>query len=138
MKNRCHNPANKDFSDYGGRGIIVCKRWRDSFENFFADMGPRPSPKHSLDRYPDNDGNYEPKNVRWATPRQQHQNTRYNRIIRFDGRQQWATAWAQELGFNPQTIAERIKRGWPAERLFVPVYRRKSIGTRKARRSEMR
>lgn len=70
MMDRCNNPNNIGYSGYGGRGIKVCARWR-KFENFFADMGPRPSPKHSLDRYPDNDGNYEPGNVRWATADEQ-------------------------------------------------------------------
>jgi hypothetical protein len=66
MKQRCLNPRNKRFPDYGGRGITVYKEWADSFEAFFAYVGPRPSPEYSLDRE-DNDGNYEPGNVRWTT-----------------------------------------------------------------------
>ena len=76
MKDRCTNPNNKQFKDYGGRGIKVCKRWHNSFEAFLADMGMKPSPEHSLDRYPNNDGNYEPKNCRWATWKQQASNKR--------------------------------------------------------------
>ena len=70
---RCRNPNNKDYEYYGGRGIMVCRRWqgRHGFENFFSDLGERPSPKHSLDRWPDKNGNYEPTNCRWATPPQQ-------------------------------------------------------------------
>jgi hypothetical protein len=73
MKGRCYNPANPKFYRYGGRGITVCERWRDNFENFAADMGPRPSPLHSIDRI-DNDRGYEPGNCRWATQLEQQRN----------------------------------------------------------------
>lgn len=85
MKSRCFDTNRPDYSDYGGRGITVCERWSDSFSNFFADMGPRPSSKHSLDRYPNNDGNYEPGNVRWATPIEQGSNKRNNISVSMDG-----------------------------------------------------
>lgn len=75
MTQRCHNPNNKAFRHYGARGISVCPEWRKSFEKFRDYMGERPSPKHSIDRI-DNDGNYEPGNVRWATQKQQVQNRR--------------------------------------------------------------
>lgn len=75
MKMRCFNPKNDRFADYGGRGITVCERWRDSFEAFLEDMGMRPSPKHSIDRI-DVDGNYEPGNVRWADGSTQTKNRR--------------------------------------------------------------
>lgn len=74
MINRCERPTYRGWHRYGGRGITICERWRISFENFFADMGERPTPKHSLDRYPNNDGNYEPANCRWATKKQQSEN----------------------------------------------------------------
>jgi hypothetical protein len=74
MIQRCTNPKATKYENYGGRGIAVCKHW-EKFENFYADMGPRPA-GHSLDRYPDNDGNYEPSNCRWASREQQEQNKR--------------------------------------------------------------
>jgi hypothetical protein len=75
---RCYNPKNHAYNDYGGRGITMCDRWRGphGFENFFSDVGPRPSLKHSLDRFPNNDGNYEPGNCRWATKEEQRHNQR--------------------------------------------------------------
>jgi hypothetical protein len=74
MKNRCLNPKDKRYDRYGGRGIAVHPEWLNSFEAFFAYMGKRPTAKHSIDRYPNYDGNYEPGNVRWATPVEQRRN----------------------------------------------------------------
>lgn len=79
MRQRCGNPANKRFSDYGGRGISVCERWT-TFVHFYADMGPRPSDRHSIDRI-DNNGDYEPGNCRWATPKEQRANQRPKSVM---------------------------------------------------------
>ena len=78
MKARCYNPNNKYYKNYGERGIEVCDRWKDSFENFFEDMGPKPSSKHSIDRI-DVNGNYEPENCKWSTDQEQARNKRNQR-----------------------------------------------------------
>jgi hypothetical protein len=114
MVQRCTNPNRQDFTSYGGRGISVCDKWRDSFEAFFADMGERPSPQHSIDRFPNNDGNYEPGNVRWATKHQQMQNTRATRLITFNGETMGLNAWAKKLGLNKESLRTRLNN-WPLE-----------------------
>lgn len=114
MIQRCHHPPHPYYKYYGARGITVCNEWRNSFEKFIADMGLRPSPKHSLDRI-DNAGNYEPGNCRWATSMEQMSNTRRNRLITFRGKTQHRAAWARELGMYENTISQRIAKGWPVE-----------------------
>lgn len=79
MKSRCLNIKDKDYPQWGGRGIEVCDEWVNSFVNFYRDMGKRPTDKHSLDRT-NNDGNYEPSNCRWATPSQQQSNKRLYKV----------------------------------------------------------
>lgn len=118
LKGRCLNPRNHKFAEYGGRGITVCERWRNSFEAFLEDMGRRPSPHHSLDRI-DNSGHYEPNNCRWATPDQQSNNKRNNRKVFADAN---LVAAARLHGLQPQTLYHRLKAGWSIERaLLTPV-----------------
>jgi hypothetical protein len=116
MLYRCRNPRNRAWKNYGGRGIAVCERWH-KFENFYADMGPRPSLDHSLDRI-DNDGNYEPSNCRWATELMQKNNRRDNVVISHDGRSMSVAQWARALGIADATLRERYKRGLRPPRLF--------------------
>jgi hypothetical protein len=119
IKDRCLNSKTKAFRYYGGRGITVCDRWKDSFENFIEDMGPRPSPKHSIDRT-NNDGNYEPGNCRWATRVQQMNNKRSNVNITFNGVTKTAAQWSREVSVRSATLRARIfKYGWSAERALT-------------------
>jgi len=122
MIKRCTDSGIRGYPNYGGRGISVCERWNNSFENFYADMGERPSGKHSIDRI-NNDGNYEPENCRWATTQEQTRNTRRTRMVTFAGRTQCLQAWADESGISKQTISLRLRTGWTVEdALTKPVW----------------
>lgn len=123
MKDRCENPRTKNFKDYGGRGIKVCERWH-SFENWFADMGPLPSPGHSIERR-DNNGNYEPTNCYWATRAEQAKNKRNNRWLTANGETLHLSEWARRLGTTTGAILHRLKAGWPVRRaLSEPISER--------------
>jgi hypothetical protein len=121
MITRCENPNVKEFMSHSGRGIKVCDRWKDSFADFLADMGPRPSPQHSIDRINVN-GNYEKSNCRWASTKEQAENKRNTVMIEFNGRKQSVATLAREMGISRKTVHARIKKGWPAERLFDPLF----------------
>lgn len=111
MKARCHNENDHQFENYGARGIVVCDRWRDSFEAFLADMGKRPSKAHSLDRE-DNDGPYSPDNCRWATGVEQASNKRNNRMLTINGRSETLAEWARISGKTVSLIHHRLQAGW--------------------------
>jgi hypothetical protein len=138
MRQRCHDPRNAGYRNYGGRGIRVCTRWRESFAAFLEDVGPRPGPEYSLDRV-NNDGHYEPGNVRWATHIEQCRNTRNNVLLTFRGETKCLAAWAEALGVAPITLRSRIDRGWTVERaLTTPVDARFSRGGPRHSRGHLR
>lgn len=114
MRQRCLHPNHHAFASYGGRGITICDRWRDSFQAFRDDMGPRPSPLHSLDRI-DNDGPYSPENCRWATAQEQQHNTRTAHKITAFGETLPLRVWGQRAVVSRRTIARRIEEGMSAE-----------------------
>lgn len=111
---RCYNPKHKDFRSYGGRGIGVCREWRDNSAVFLAFMGPRPSAQHSIERI-DCDGDYEPSNCKWATTREQSRNRRNNRWVTVGDQTLLIGDWAEKIGLDKSTIYLRIRRGWPLE-----------------------
>lgn len=121
MLQRCTNPRNPGYADYGGRGITVAAAWSD-FATFLRDVGPRPSLEHTLDRI-DNEGSYVPGNVRWATTHQQANNVRRNHRLTFNGRTQTIALWAKEIGISSRTLRSRLRRGWAASRVLAePVH----------------
>lgn len=115
---RCHNPGDKAFVYYGARGIVVCDRWRESVLNFIEDMGPRPSPKHSVDRR-ENDGPYSPENCYWATQPEQMGHTRRSHWLTFNSETRILTEWAAIIGVSPCTIHSRLRKGWTIERTLT-------------------
>lgn len=112
---RCFNSKNPAYPRYGAAGITVCDRWKDSFEDFYADMGPRPADKTSIDRYPNNAGNYEPGNCRWATAEEQAKNTKATRMLTYQGTTLCINDWAKKLGINFSTLWWRLDAGWSVE-----------------------
>lgn len=123
MRSRCFCKTHKKFHFYGGRGVTVCERW-NKFENFLKDMGPRPSKLHSLDRFPDKNGNYEPGNCRWATQKEQCRNTRRNRMVTIGSSTRCVSEWAEIVGRHPARIHCRITRGMdPIDAILTPFTR---------------
>lgn len=110
MLQRCGNPNAPNYSRYGGAGVRVHEPWR-VFKQFLADVGERPSPRHSLDRWPDKKGNYEPGNVRWATPEEQGRNKQENHLVAIAGRVVTVTELSEITGIHRATINGRIRDG---------------------------
>jgi hypothetical protein len=121
MRSRCGNPNNHCYSQYGGRGIRVCQEWQDSFEAFFAHVGKKPSAAHTIERI-NNDGHYEPGNVKWATAAEQSLNKRTNRLVCFRGETLPLAEWSRRLGIKYHTLCTRFRLGWTVEAAFtVPL-----------------
>lgn len=121
---RCENDNVDSYKNYGGRGIAICWRWRNSFATFYEDVGPRPSPVHTLERK-DNDGNYEPGNVVWAERSVQANNRRDNHFLVFRGKRQTIAQWSRELLIDASLLQARISRlGWSPERALTTPARK--------------
>jgi len=117
MKQRCYNQNDERYPDYGGRGITICDRWRNSFENFLADMGER-TKGEVIDRI-DNNGNYEPENCRWMTYKVNNRNKRNTTLIEFNGEIRSISDWAEKLGMNYGVLVYRlVVAKWTVERAF--------------------
>ena len=108
-------PEAKDSKNYSERGIVMCARWKMSFEAFLEDMGKRPSPEYSIDRK-DNAGPYSPDNCRWATRSEQQRNTRRNSFFAIRGETKSIAEWADWFGIPWATMYSRVKRGWTEDR----------------------
>jgi hypothetical protein len=108
MMRRCYAPKNGAFASHGGRGIKVCRRWHQ-FENFARDMGPTFNPKLTLERI-DNDGNYTPKNCRWATRKEQSRNTRNSRLVEYKGRMITIAELAETTGISRHVLLWRLNK----------------------------
>ncbi len=118
MKKRCSNPKNRDYKYYGGKGIKVCERWQN-FNNFWSDMGTKPSPKHTIERK-ERDKDYSPDNCIWITQVEQVQNSSHNNYITFDGKTMTLTKWAEFLGMKRTTLSGRIVvKRWPLDRALT-------------------
>lgn len=123
MMNRCYNPAFQHYRYYGGRGITVCDSWKNSFQEFLRQMGPRPSNVHTLGRI-NNDGNYDSENVVWETRIEQMNNTRGNRLVTHLGETMTVAQWAKRIGIPAQILYTRLHRKWPIDRALGQEVRR--------------
>lgn len=118
MKTRCENENHEWFHRYGGRGISVCERW-NSFENFYADMGPKPTPDHSIERE-NNDLGYGPDNCRWATEKEQMNNRSNNVYFQYQGVRITKTQLAEKLGVSVDVLDTRLKHSPTLNGLIKP------------------
>lgn len=134
MIERCEDAKSPHYLNYGARGVRIAPEWRglDGFARFLEHVGPRPSDKHSIDRFPVFNGNYEPGNVRWATAAEQNRNKGDTRLITFSGTTQCLTDWARQFGIRVDTLHGRLADGWSVERaLTTPVGPSRRAGARR-------
>lgn len=124
-RHRCTCETSPAWADYGGRGIRMCDRWLNSPEAFLADVGPRPTPRHEIDRE-DNDGHYEPGNVRWVERPINSRNRRSNRFVEINGESLTIAGWAERSGVERSTIAYRLRAGWEPAAAVGTAAREKS------------
>ena len=118
MKQRCNNPQDAAYSRYGGRGILICERWENSFENFIHDMGLRPSPNHSIERK-DNNLGYCPSNCVWATAIEQANNRRSSCCYEYNGVTKTVAEWSREFNIKYHVLKKRLNRNWDFERAIT-------------------
>lgn len=123
MLRRCSESDKKHRELYARRGIQVCKRWRNSFDNFLADMGPKPTPEHTIERKDNNKG-YDLGNCCWATKLEQQNNRRVTVFVTYRDRTLALSDWSRELGIKYGTLYTRLRFGWPMERVFTEPVRR--------------
>jgi len=126
MLRRCETPGASAFKKYGARGILVCERWH-IFENFLTDMGEPPSNEHSIDRFPDNNGDYEAGNCRWATDEQQANNQRSNVFLEHAGERMTIAQWARKTGIKDHAIEKRLALGWSASKALTQPVRKAEV-----------
>ena len=118
MLTRCYNTRRKEYPRYGGRGIKMCERWRTSFQNFLADMGPRPGDGYTIERK-NNNGDYEPGNCVWATWKRQQRNRSNNRLLAFKGEIHSVAEWSDKLGISYSTLVQRLNKHWTIEKALT-------------------
>lgn len=133
MKRRCYLETAKSYKDYGGRGIKVCDRWLESFDNFISDMGMRPTPKHEIDRI-DTNGDYCPENCRWATKKENARNKRNTVKLTIDGVTKPLVQWAEESGTSSSNIKNRIRNlGWSEKEAVFGKKKKRMYNTPKGK-----
>lgn len=123
---RCTNPNDVRYPDYGGRGITICEEWRHSFLAFYnhvSFLSHSGEKGYSIDRI-DNNSNYEPGNVRWSTAADQNRNTRRNIMLTHNGKTQCLTDWANDIGVSPRMLHKRFQNGWSTEKILLTPARK--------------
>jgi len=122
MVQRCNNPNSRNYKNYGGRGITVCKRWL-KFENFLEDVGEPPNDKYQIDRKNNNKG-YKPSNCRWISSKENNRNRRNNKLYTYNNKTQCSSGWAEEYNIKPATLRDRINAGLSMEKALITPTRK--------------